>query len=223
MSTAGETIRVGLVDDHAIERQGLRALVDAQPDMEVVAEACDGVDALAFMDSAAPDVVITETNMPRMGGVELIGRLRRRHPHVKVVVLTRQERSESMLRVVQVGVSAYLAKTVSSHELLDAVRTVCDGGRVLDPRALDAVLRDYAQRCQETEGRSPSALTVREREVLTLVAEGHSNQEIADLLRLSRKTVEVHRHNLMLKLGIHRTADLVKHAIREGLVVLDPA
>ena len=123
----------------------------------------------------------------------------------------------------QVGVSAYLAKTVSSHELLDAVRTVCDGGRVLDPRALDAVLRDYAQRCQETEGRSPSALTVREREVLTLVAEGHSNQEIADLLRLSRKTVEVHRHNLMLKLGIHRTADLVRHAIREGLVVLDPA
>ena len=223
MTTAGETIRVGLVDDHAIERQGLRALVDAQPDMEVVAEACDGVEALACMDSAAPDVVITETNMPRMSGVELIGRLQRRHPHVKVIALTRQERSESMLRVVQVGVSAYLAKTVSSDELLDAVRTVCDGGRVLDPHALDAVLRDYAQRCRETEGRSPSALTAREREVLTLVAEGHSNQEIADLLRLSRKTVEVHRHNLMLKLGIHRAADLVKHAIREGLVVLDPA
>lgn len=223
MSTAGETIRVGLVDDHAIERQGLRALVDAQPDMEVVAEACDGVEALAFMDSAAPDLVITETNMPRMSGVELIGRLRRRHPHVKVVVLTRNERSESMLRVVQAGVSAYLAKTVSSCDLLAAVRTVRDGGRVLDPYALDAVLRDYAQRCRETEGHSPSELTAREREVLTLVAEGHSNQEIADLLRLSRKTVEVHRHNLMLKLGIHRAAELVKHAIREGLVALEPA
>ena len=223
MSTAGETIRVGLVDDHAIERQGLRALIDAQPDMEVVAEACDGVEALAFMDSAAPDVVVTESNMPRMNGVELIGRLQRRHPHVKVIVLTRQERSDSMLRVVQAGVSAYLPKTVSSCDLVAAVRTVCDGGRVLDPHALDAVLRDYAQRCQEAEGHGPSELTAREREVLTLVAEGNSNQEIADLLRLSRKTVEVHRRNLMLKLGIHRAADLVKHAIREGLVVLDPA
>ena len=121
------------------------------------------------------------------------------------------------------GVSAYLPKTVSSCDLLAAVRTVRDGGRVLDPHALDAVLRDYAQRCQEADGHGPSELTAREREVLTLVAEGNSNQEIADLLRLSRKTVEVHRRNMMLKLGIHRAADLVKHAIREGLVVLDPA
>jgi DNA-binding NarL/FixJ family response regulator len=219
----GETIRVGLVDNHAIERQGLRALIDAQPDMEVVAEACDGAEALAFMDSAAPDVVITESNMPRMNGVELIGRLGRRYPHVKVVVLTRHARSESMLRAVQAGVSAYLPKTVSSGDLLGAVRTVRDGGRVLDPHALDVVLRDYAQRCQNAEGQGPKELTAREREVLTLVAEGNSNQEIADLLRLSRKTVEVHRRNLMLKLDIHRAADLVKHAIREGLVVLDPA
>jgi two-component system response regulator NreC len=223
VSIVGETIRVGLVDDHAIERQGLRALIDAQPDMEVVAEACDGVEALAFMDSAAPDVVITETNMPHMNGVELIARLRRRHSQVKVIVLTRHEHSDAMLRVVQAGVNAYLPKTVSSCDLVAAVRTVCDGGRVLDPHALDAVLRDYAQRCQEAEGHGPSQLTAREREVLTLVAEGNSNQEIADLLGLSRKTVEVHRRNLMLKLGIHRAADLVKHAVREGLVVLDPA
>jgi two-component system, NarL family, response regulator NreC len=223
LSRAGETIRVGLVDDHAIERQGLRALIDAQPDMEVVAEACDGVEALAFMDSSAPDVVITEINMPRMNGVELIGRLQRRHSGVKVIVLTRHERSACMLRVVQAGVSAYLPKTVSSCDLVAAVRTVCDGGRVLDPHALDAVLRDYAQRCQGSVGQGPSKLTAREREVLTLVAEGNSNQEIAALLHLSRKTVEVHRRNLMLKLGIHRAADLVKHAIREGLVALDPA
>ena len=103
------------------------------------------------------------------------------------------------------------------------MRTVCAGGRVLEPRALDAVLRDDTERCQQTEGRGPSDLTAREREVLTLVAEGHSNQEIADLLRLSRKTVEVHRRNLMAKLGFHRAADLVKHAIREGLVMLHPA
>ena len=223
MSTTGSTIRVGLVDDHAIERQGLRALVDAQPDMEVVAEACDGIEALAFMDSAAPDVVITETKMPCLTGLELIDQLRRRHVHVKVVVLTRNERCAAMLQVVQAGASAYLAKTVSSDDLLAAVRTVRDGGRVLDPRALEAVLHDYSRRCLETDGPNPTELTPREREVLTLVAEGHSNQEIADRLRLSRKTVEVHRHNFRLKLGVRRPADLVKYAIRQGLVVLDPA
>ena len=216
-------IRVVLVDDHAIERQGLRALIDAQPDMEVVAEAGDGSEALDCIDVARPHVLITETHMPHMNGAELVGRVRRCHPKVKVVVLTRYEHSESMLRLVQAGADAYLLKTVSSGDLLAAVRTVCAGGRVLEPRALDAVLRDYSERCHEADGRGPKELTAREREVLTLVAEGHSNQEIAELLGLSRKTVEVHRRNLMAKLGIHRAADLVKHAIREGLVILDPA
>jgi DNA-binding NarL/FixJ family response regulator len=124
--------------------------------------------------------------------------------------------------VVRVGVSAYLSKTVSSDQLLDAVRIVCAGGRVLEPRALDVVLRDYAQRCHEAEGPTQNELTAREREVLTLVAEGHSSRQIADLLRLSHKTVETHRHNLMAKLGIHSAADLVKHAVREGMVILDP-
>jgi DNA-binding NarL/FixJ family response regulator len=222
VSAVGGHIRIQLVDDHAIERQGLRALIDAQPDMAVVAEASDGLEALDLIDAAKPHVVITETNMPRMNGTELVVQLRRRHPSVKVVVLTRQEHSGHVLRVVQAGVSAYLPKTVSSDELLAALRTVRAGGRVLESRALDAVLRDYTQRCRQAEGAGPSELTAREREVLKLVAEGHSSQEIADLLRVSRKTIEAHRHNLMAKLGFHKAADLVKHAIREGLVILDP-
>ena len=217
-------IRVGLVDDHAIERQGLRALIDELSDMEVVWEAADGLEALDHLGSAEPepDVIIIETSMPRMNGVELAGQIRRRYPEMKVVVLTRHARTDFLLRVVRAGVSAYLPKTVSSAELLDAVRTVRAGGRVLEPRALDVVLRDYAQRWHDADAGVASELTAREREVLTLVAEGHSNREIADLLRLSRKTVESHRHNLMVKLDFHSAADLVKHAVREGMVILDP-
>ena len=127
-------------------------------------------------------MLITETRMPRMNGAELVVRIRRRHPKVKVVVLTRYEHSDSMLRLVQAGADAYLLKTASSGDLLAAVRTGRAGGRVLEPRALDAVLRDYSERCNDADSRGPKELTAREREVLTLVAEGHSNQEIADLL-----------------------------------------
>jgi DNA-binding NarL/FixJ family response regulator len=217
-------IRVVLVDDHAIERQGLRALINESPDMEVISEAADGLEALDLLGSAdpGPDVVIIETSMPRMNGLELAGRIRRGYPEMKVVVLTRHERTDFLLAVVRAGVSAYLPKTVSSEELLDAIRTVCAGGRVLEPRALDVVLRDYSHRWQAAEGGAATDLTAREREVLTLVAEGHSNKEIADLLRLSHKTVESHRHNLMVKLDFHSAADLVKHAVREGMVILDP-
>jgi DNA-binding NarL/FixJ family response regulator len=216
------TIRVGIVDDHAIERQGLRALIDAQPDMTVVSEAHDGLEALQVIARAKPHVVITETIMPHMNGLELTGQLLRRYPDIKVIALTRNERRDCVLRLVQAGASAYLLKTVTMSELVAAVRTVCNGGRVLQPPALEAVLQDYLQRCHDPAGRAPADdLTAREREVLKLIAEGHSNQEIAVLLCLSRKTVETHRGNIMDKLDLHKVTDLVKYAIREGLVTLD--
>ncbi|MBE0527885.1 MAG: response regulator transcription factor [Thermoleophilia bacterium] len=215
-------IRVLLVDDHTIERQGVRALLDAQPDVRVVAEAGDGLEALPLVGASHPDVVITETIMPRMNGLELTGQLLHRYPDLRILVLTRNEREDCVLRLVQAGAGGYLLKTVDSADLLAAVRAVVSGGRVLQPKALEAVLADYLQRVHEPAGRRYAAeLTAREREVLKLIAEGNTNQDVADLLCLSRKTVETHRSNIMEKLGLHKVTDLVKYAIREGLVGLD--
>jgi DNA-binding NarL/FixJ family response regulator len=217
-----QEILVLLVDDHAIERQGVRSLLDAQADIKVVAEAGDGLEALPLVSQCHPDVVITETIMPRMNGLELIGQLLRRYPDIRVLVLTRNDRDDCVLRFVQAGAGGYLLKTVDRAELLAAIRAVMRGGRVLQPAALDTVLDDYLQRVREPSARRYAVeLTPREREVLKLIAEGNTNQDIAELLCLSRKTVETHRSNIMDKLGLHKVADLVKYAIREGLVGLD--
>ena len=222
MDGAQAEIRVLLVDDHAIERQGVRSLLDAQPDIQVVAEAGDGLEALPLVSQCHPDVVVTETIMPRMNGLELTGQLLRRYPDLKVLVLTRNDREDCVLRLVQAGANGYLLKTVDRTDLLSAVRAVVHGGRVLQPAALEAVLDDYLQRVREPSARRYSVeLTAREREVLKLIAEGNTNQDIADLLCLSRKTVETHRSNIMDKLDLHKVTDLVKYAIRDGLVGLD--
>ena len=222
MDGAATEIRVLLVDDHAIERQGVRSLLDAQPDIRVVAEAADGLEALPLISQCHPDVVVTETIMPRMNGLELTGQLLRRYPDLKVLVLTRNDREDCVLRLVQAGAGGYLLKTVDRSDLLAALRAVVSGGRVLQPVALEWVLDDYLQRVREpTTRRYAVELTPREREVLKLIAEGNTNQDIADLLCLSRKTVETHRSNIMDKLDLHKVTDLVKYAIREGLVGLD--
>jgi DNA-binding NarL/FixJ family response regulator len=219
---AAAEIRVLLVDDHAIERQGVRSLLDAQPDIRVVAEAGDGLEALPLISQCHPDVVITETIMPRMNGLELTGQLLRRYPDLRVLVLTRNDREDCVLRLVQAGAGGYLLKTVDRADLLSALRAVVRGGRVLQPTALEAVLDDYLQRVREPSSRRYAVeLTAREREVLKLIAEGNTNQDIAELLCLSRKTVETHRSNIMDKLNLHKVTDLVKYAIREGLVGLD--
>jgi two-component system response regulator NreC len=166
--------------------------------------------------------VVTETIMPRMNGLELTGQLLRRYPDLKVLVLTRNDREDCVLRLVQAGANGYLLKTVDRSDLLAAIRAVMRGGRVLQPVALEAVLDDYLQRVREPSARRYSVeLTAREREVLKLIAEGNTNQDIAELLCLSRKTVETHRSNIMDKLDLHKVTDLVKYAIRDGLVGLD--
>jgi two-component system, NarL family, response regulator NreC len=219
---AGEVIRVLLVDDHAIEREGVRALLDKQPDIEVVAEAADGLDALHAVATAHPDVIVTETVMPRMNGLELTGQVLRRYPQIKVLALTRNDRKDCVLRLVQAGASGYLLKTVSTEELVAAVRAVVGGTQVLQPSALETVLNDYLARVHDPLAHRPAEeLTAREREVLKLIAEGNTNQDIAELLCLSRKTVETHRGNIMDKLKLHKVTDLVMYAIKEGLVGLD--
>jgi len=218
----GAVIRILLVDDHAIERQGVRALLDTQPDLTVVGEAPDGLEALPLVGICHPDVIVTETIMPRMNGLELTGQVLRRYPHIKVLALTRNDRKDCVLRLVQAGANGYLLKTVSTDELVSAVRAVMGGAQVLQPSALEAVLHDYLARVHDPLAHRPAEeLTAREREVLKLIAEGNSNQDIAELLCLSRKTVETHRGNIMEKLKLHKVTDLVKYAIREGLVGLD--
>ena len=222
MYGSGAVIRILLVDDHAIERQGIRALLDAQTDMTVVGEACDGLEALPLVGSVSPDLIVTETIMPRMNGLELTGQVLRRYPQVKVLALTRNDRKDCVLRLVQAGATGYLLKTVTTDELIAAVRAVVGGRQVRQPAALETVLRDYLQRVHDPAAHGPIAeLTAREREVLKLIAEGNTNQDIAELLCLSRKTVETHRGNIMEKLNLHKVADLVKYAIREGLTGLD--
>jgi DNA-binding NarL/FixJ family response regulator len=215
-------IRILLVDDHAIERQGVRSLLDAQEGMTVVGEACDGLEAIRLVATTHPDVIVTETVMPRMNGLELTGQILRRYPEIRIMALTRNDRRDCVLRLVQAGATGYMLKTVTSDELVDAIRLVMGGTRVLQPKALEAVLDDYLQRVHDHPVRQPADdLTAREREVLKLIAEGNTNQDIADMLCLSRKTVETHRGNIMEKLGLHKVTDLVKYAIREGMVGLD--
>jgi two-component system response regulator NreC len=218
----GAVIRILLVDDHAIERQGVRALLDAQPDMTVVGEALDGLEALPLVGSTSPDVIVTETIMPRMNGLELTGQVLRRYPQLKVLALTRNDRKDCVLRLVQAGATGYLLKTVTTDELVAAVRAVVGGSQVLQPIALETVLHDYLQRLNDPAARRPAdELTAREREVLKLIAEGNTNQDIAQVLCLNRKTVEKHRGNVMDKLNLHKVTDLVKYAIREGLTGLE--
>jgi len=172
--------------------------------------------------SCCPEVIITETIMPRMNGLELTGQVLRRYPQLKVLALTRNDRKDCVLRLVQAGATGYLLKTVTTEDLVSAVRAVAEGGRVLQPKTLEVVLKDYVQRVGETHPRrGADELTAREREVLKLIAEGNTNQDIAELLCLSRKTVETHRGNIMDKLDLHKVTDLVKYAIREGMTGLD--
>ena len=219
MNAKADVIRVGLVDDHVIERQGLRALIEAHQDMRVVLEASDGLEAMRAIAPADPHLVITESIMPTMNGMELTCQLRRRHPHIKVIVLTRNERHDCVLRLVQAGADGYLFKTVSADDLVAAVRAVHSGRRVLQPPALEAVLHDYLQLCRDSSREVDAVrLTTSERRILKLIATSHSNEEIAGLLHSSPRTIATHRANMMGKLGTHKVVDLVRYAIRAGLV-----
>jgi DNA-binding NarL/FixJ family response regulator len=212
-----------LVDDDAMVRKSLRALIDAEEDMRVTGEACDCRAALRRLQTNSVDVVIAEALLPGIGAAGMLGELRRCGNNVAVVVLTRSERGDDALRLIQAGASAYLRKSVASAELLAAVRAVASGGRVLEPAALHAVLEDYTARCGHASQDRVPPLSSREREVLILVAEGRSTREIAAELGLSHKTIEVHRRRIMDKLDLHKVADLVRYAVREGLVGLDSA
>ena len=215
-------IRVLLVDDHTILREGVRALLANEPEIVVVGEAGDGEEALEKVEALRPDVVLMDMVMPRMNGLEATGHIKRRHPEVKVLILSMYDDDEYVQQVIQAGASGYLLKGMAADDLILAIREVQGGSSFLNPAVAAKLIEDYVRRVRGDGGAtSAEPLTAREREVLKLIAEGNTNQEIADVLCLSRKTVESHRANIMRKLDLHDVTELVKYALRSGLIRLD--
>lgn len=225
-----EPIRVLLADDHDILRQGLKLLLEAQPDLRVVGEARTGKGALEQVAESQPDIVVLDISMPDTDGLEACQRIRGQYPDTQVLILTMHESEEYFLQALRVGAAGYLVKKAAPAELCAAVRTIKQGGAFLYPGLAKALIRAYLSPRNEpiagTTSNAPAAgvldvLTPRELEVLKLVAGGHTNQEIANQLVLSIKTVQAHRANVMEKLGLHDITHLVRFALRHGLIQPD--
>ena len=216
-------IRVLLVDDHKMFRAGIRALMSSQRDMEVVAEASTGEEALELVSTLSPDVVLLDIGLPGMGGVEVARHIRAEHPKVQVLALTAHDRPEYFFEILRAEAAGYVLKEAAPSELFTAVRAAYRGEAYFYPTVARKLLNDYLRRAGSGKEReSYDGLTPREREVLKLIAEGYSNRDIAERLVISVNTVEVHRTRLMRKLDMHKRADLVKYAIRSGLIDLNP-
>ncbi len=216
-----EPIRVLLADDHGIVRAGLRALLEAQPDMTVVGEAEDGPSAIAQVQALQPTVVIADLSMPG-GGLEAIQGITDLDQPTRVLVLTVHAEERYLLPVLKAGGSGYVRKSSAHTDLLNAVRTVARGEVFLDPAATKTLLRGYLGRVRSGDELDlGEVLSEREREVVKLTAEGHTAQQAADILSLSPKTVETYRHRAMQKLGLTNRAELVRYALRAGLLVDD--
>lgn len=216
-----ERIRVLLVDDHAMFREGVRSLLEGEPDLEVVGEVEDGRQAVQTALSLAPDVVLMDITMPLLDGIEATRQIAARDGSVRVLVLTMHDNEEVFLRALGAGAAGYVLKKSGGGELMGAIRSTYEGNSYLSPYMAKALMTDYLQRSDRPGAAEPAAgkrLSAREQEILKLIAEGKSSREIAELLDLSVKTVHNHRTRLMTKLDIHRNADLVKYAIRLGMV-----
>ncbi|MBI4303588.1 MAG: response regulator transcription factor [Chloroflexi bacterium] len=215
-------MRVLIADDHAIFREGLRALLEAQPDIEVVGEAKDGEEAVKATEELKPDIVLMDITMPVMNGLEATRLIKQRAPDVKVLVLTMHENDDYFFKILEAGASGYFIKGGSTGELIAALKAVQDDNVFLYPTMAKKLLSDYLQRVRAGHDKeSYDGLTSREREILKLIAEGHTNQEIADMLVLSVATVQTHRARIMAKLGLRNPAELVKYAVRRGFITLE--
>jgi two-component system response regulator NreC len=216
-------IRVLLADDHTLFREGVRALLATEEDIEVVGEASNGEEAVRMAVELSPDVVVMDLMMPVMNGIEATQRIHDSRPEVKVLVLSMYDDEEYVQRLLAAGACGCMLKQATGDELVRAVREVVSGGMPLHPAVAARLVKDYVRRVQGQDDASVSgALTPRELEVLRLVAEGHTNQDVADRLGLSRKTVDAHRTNLMRKLGLHDVTELVKYALRHRIITLGP-
>lgn len=218
-----DKIRVLIAEDHLIVREGLRAILESQPGIQVVGEATNGVEAVSKTDEAKPDIILMDISMPEMNGLEATRRIKQSHPEVKILALTMHEGDEYFFEVLQVGASGYFVKGGSSSELLGALRALAQGDVYISPTMTKKLLTDYLRRAKTGQDKETyTGLTTREKEILKLVAEGRNNTEIAEKLFLSPSTVQTHRANIMAKLGLHSRTELVKYALRHRLIALDP-
>lgn len=211
-------LRVLLADDHALVRAGLRAILSQLADVEVVAETGDGREALRLVRELKPDIALMDISMPGLNGLDAAARIAHDHPATRVIIVSMHSDDESVRRALVAGAAGYLLKNADRAELELALRAVARGDKWLSPSLTTRVVAAFTHDARVPSEGPLAALTPRQREVLQLVAEGHSNKEIAGQLQVALKTVETHRTELMERLGIHGTAGLVRYAIQVGLV-----
>lgn len=212
-------IKVLLVDDHAIIRDGIRALISLHDDIEIAGEASEGNEAIEKTRELAPDVIVMDLAMPGMDGLEATRRITKQNPKAKVLVLTQHDNKEYILSAIKAGSAGYVSKRALGSELVSAIRAVYHGESFLYPSAATALVEDYRQQAQG--GDAYDELTPREREILKLIADGHTSRDIANMLFISLKTVMGHRTRIMGKLGLHNHTELIRYAMRKGIVSID--
>jgi len=213
-------IRVLVVDDHAILRDGIRSLLERQEGITVVGEAGNGREALEQVSERLPDLVLMDVAMPEMNGLEATRLIKELFPEVKVLILTQHDNREYVGPLLQAGASGYVLKRSGGREVVTAIREVCEQGAFLEPSVARQVLEEYTHEEEKDQGSEPS-LTSREMEVLQLLVKGKSNKQIAYKLGISPKTVSVHRSNIMAKLDVHNSIELIRYVTRNKLVDLD--
>ena len=212
-------IRIVLADDHIVMRNGLRLLLERQPDFEVVGEAADGRQTVEICDGLRPDVVVLDIAMPNLNGIEAARQISAKLPHTAIVILSMHSDEGYVLRALKAGARAYLLKDSAETDLINAIRVVTEGKAFFSPAISKMLVDDYVRRLQQRGVEdSYELLTTREREILQLLAEGKSNKEVANVLSLSLYTVETHRGNILQKLNLHSVPELILYAVRKGVI-----
>lgn len=211
--------QIVLADDHILVRSGLSRILGEEPNLEIVAEAGDGLELLSALNKIKPDLIILDVSMPNLRGIEAIPEIRRIRPEAKVLILTMHKEEEYLYQAVSAGADGYLLKDDAEKELFTAIDNIREGKIYISPSLADQSMQNWARlRRGEDDSHVSDVLTVRQREILKLIAEGKTNKEIGDLLCLSVRTVERHRANIMDKLNIRKTAELVQYALRKHLI-----
>ncbi|MBI2859608.1 MAG: response regulator transcription factor [Chloroflexi bacterium] len=217
--TIAERIRVLVADDHALVREGICLLLGGFEDMQVIGECEDGAQAVDKTETLKPDVVLMDISMPVMGGIDAIQAIKQKDPNIQIIALTVHESLEYLRKVLSLGAAGYLLKGTNSFELAAAVRAVHSHGMYLDPKVTRKLIDEFVPREESAESRGAyGELSRREREVLKYVAEGQTNQEIGRALYLSPNTVQTYRSRIMEKLGLHNRSDLIRYALRAGVL-----